>query len=369
MTRRTPLLTLGLFLALGTVILLGRSQGGTRPAGAVVLQTDTPTNTATATQTATATETPTETPTQTPTATGTATPTATATPVITEVTITITRAFLGCSATAGVTVTARSASGPVPNGTPVTLSVDLGSLSATSGSTVGGGIIVSYTTPAATGGVATIQATVFGVTGSLQVLVGCPIAAAMLEPPETLCLGFPSTSATVTFKWEDAKGEFFQFLDISIFDNNFAPGTFIGIGPLDSLTKSLSVGGVLPGVPHFWRINALTADGWVASATGAFVPCGGPALRSATYQCTGGGLATVRFRFAAASPPGPTFLDLSLQDNGFILGTFLGLGPVATGTQEVVWPGILANRVHYWRVNSLLLGWQPSATGSFIAFC
>jgi hypothetical protein len=35
----------------------------------------------------------------------------------------------------------------------------------------------------------------------------------------------------------------------------------------------------------------------------------------------------------------------------------------------VAWPGILANRVHYWRVNSFLLGWQPSATGSFIAFC
>ena len=60
-------------------------------------------------------------------------------------------------------------------------------------------------------------------------------------------------------------------------------------------------------------------------------------------------------------------LDLSLFDNGFAGGTFIGAGPLWGSAQTFTWDGLLPGAVHYYRVNtkSALGGWHPSGTYSF----
>jgi hypothetical protein len=61
------------------------------------------------------------------------------------------------------------------------------------------------------------------------------------------------------------------------------------------------------------------------------------------------------------------WLDLSLQDNGWQPGTFLGNGPLAASQQSVTWSGILPNNTHYMRVNQQLPNgaWDTSPTFYF----
>ena len=82
----------------------------------------------------------------------------------------------------------------------------------------------------------------------------------------------------VIFSWQRAGAVEEQWLDLSIFDNNFAEGTFINtkldydatsyktgtgaIGPLDVCTR------------HYWRINTFVDGQWWPSLTGSFdTPC------------------------------------------------------------------------------------------------
>ncbi len=310
--------------------------------------------------------------TDTPVATSTSTvvPTATSTPLPLTVSVVAASSTAGCSDQVQITVSGQTTAGPVPDGTPVSLSTTLGTINPSSGTTFGGGMFAVFTAPATTGGIATITATINGVTGSTNITVLCPSAAATLNFPSAQCAGFPPSSATVTFSWQPPQGAFFYFLDLSLSDNNFVPGTFLGAGPLAPGTSTLTWQGLIPGLPHFWRVNAFTPDGWVTSATGAFVPCGGPALRGIDYSCLGNGTASVRFHWAPGSPAGTLqFLDLTLFNNGFVPGTFLGGGPLPPTQQDLTWVGILANMQTYWRVNDLIWGWNATPTGSFVAAC
>jgi len=58
-----------------------------------------------------------------------------------------------------------------------------------------------------------------------------------------------------------------QWVDLSVFNNGFIFGTFLGWGPLSPYTNSLSWDGLLPNTQHFLRVNALTPYGWTASQT------------------------------------------------------------------------------------------------------
>jgi hypothetical protein len=305
---------------------------------------------------------------QTPVATATAVP-PTATPATGgAVTVASNWGFLGCGDTASITITVRAAGGAAaPDGTPVTVNAGFGTLSSATASTLGGSALVIYQAPLAGSGVATITASALGGSASTTIGVACNPAPAQLGFPNTTCFG---GGAGVNFNWTPVVGSVIQFLDLSLQDNNFALFTFLGAGPLDPAQNQLAWNGLLNGRPHYWRINTLTADGWVTSATGAFVPCGGPEIRFTTYGCQGGGLATVNFFFSPASPPAiSTYLDLSLANNGFVPGTFVGV-PLSTTAGFFTWTGVLANQTHYWRVNSLFPGgWFPSSTGSFTAFC
>ncbi len=185
--------------------------------------------------------------------------------------------------------------------------------------------------------------------------------------PATDCLG---ASAAVNFSWQPAAGATVQWLDLSTIDNGFQPGTFVGAGPLSGTATSFTWSGILRGVPHVWRLNALTPSGWVTSETGAFVPCGGPALLWGPITC-GAGSASASFRWAPASSPALVqWIDLSVFDNGFAPGTFLSAGPISPTDGAFIWTGIRPGVQHFFRVNALtLLGWASTATGSFVADC
>jgi len=175
----------------------------------------------------------------------------------------------------------------------------------------------------------------------------------------------------VLFTWTGPTNVSAIYLDLSLFDNNFADGTYITV-VLPSGTTSYTWDGIQAGVAHFWRISGQSLNGgWVMSDFQRFTPCGTQRLLAVEYTCTGGGRATVAFRWAPSSSPANfLFLDITLFNNNFAPNTFLGAGPLPPTQQALVWGGILANLVHYYRVNaSSIFGWGPSLTGSFVAQC
>lgn len=61
-----------------------------------------------------------------------------------------------------------------------------------------------------------------------------------------------------------------QWVDLSLFDNDFGPGSFISTGPLLPYQSSLAWDGLYGGAFHFVRVNTLTPGGWIASRTMIF---------------------------------------------------------------------------------------------------
>lgn len=179
---------------------------------------------------------------------------------------------------------------------------------------------------------------------------------------------------SVTFAWPRPAAAARQvWLDLSLVDNGFASGTFVGVGPLEPSTTAFTWDGIRPGLLHYFRLNVLYADGWRPSATGSFVSglCLSPAaaLQGIGQVCSGSkpGKVTVAFRWSPALLSGGTqWVDLSIFNNGFVPGTFLGMGPLPGSESVVVWDGLEPGTTHYWRVNTLGGdGWHPSASGAF----
>jgi hypothetical protein len=76
----------------------------------------------------------------------------------------------------------------------------------------------------------------------------------------------PDRSVSVELRWASSfQGP--QWLDVSLFDNAFAPGTFAGFGPLPAAATSFATPGLVGGAVYFARVNTLTPDGWAASST------------------------------------------------------------------------------------------------------
>jgi hypothetical protein len=163
-----------------------------------------------------------------------------------------------------------------------------------------------------------------------------------------------------------------QWVDLSLNNNGFAGDSFIGFGPLNGPTNQIQWNGLLPGQTHWWRVSAgVPGTGWVFSQTGAFTPCGtNPAAGTTTFVCTGQGRATVTF--GLGPPPAGTsasWVDLSVFNNGFAPGTFVG-GNATSVTTSFAWNGILANAPQWWRVNNLTPGgWVSSATRAVMPTC
>ena len=191
---------------------------------------------------------------------------------------------------------------------------------------------------------------------------------------EPAALAFPSATcqgetATVRFAWQPAPGATEQWLDLSLFENDFAPESFVGAGPMPPSQNELTWSGILTGQAHFWRLNTLTSEGWQPSLTGRFVACGGPVLASEAITCEPDGSYFVYFRWSPVLDASLQWLDISKYDNGFELDTFGGVGPLTSQTDAFEFPNLLQPYTQYFfRVNALTSeGWRTTETQSFIA--
>lgn len=173
------------------------------------------------------------------------------------------------------------------------------------------------------------------------------------------------------------------WIDLSLFDNNFAAGTFIGAGsfalrPDDGYLSGWN--GLVVGRAHYYRLNALVDGRWVELGRGSFgTPlCGLVRVIACPFNIKGAppnerAFATFTVAGGSVSPDGPNptegWLDLSLFNNGFRPGTFLGAGPFhAVANSEFQWEGLVPSRSHFVRVNTLHDNglWIPRMTESFV---
>lgn len=76
----------------------------------------------------------------------------------------------------------------------------------------------------------------------------------------------PDGRVEITVNWTSS-GQGPQWIDLSLFNDNFAFGTFYGIGPFPAGQSSQIWSGLLPGYPLFLRVNTLTPSAWVSSQT------------------------------------------------------------------------------------------------------
>jgi hypothetical protein len=89
--------------------------------------------------------------------------------------------------------------------------------------------------------------------------------------------------ADVTFSWQGANPGSQQFLDLSLQDNGWRDGTFIGFGPLAGNTTTVEWYGLVAGSSHVMRINQLVGGRWDVSQTFKFTPCGTTCSASGAY--------------------------------------------------------------------------------------
>lgn len=83
------------------------------------------------------------------------------------------------------------------------------------------------------------------------------------------CRTVSATGAQAFLLWTPSRAGT-QYLDISIFNNGFAPGTFVGIGPFTPDRWGFIWSDLFQGTTHFVRVNTLTTQGWKSSETLAF---------------------------------------------------------------------------------------------------
>lgn len=214
------------------------------------------------------------------------------------------------------------------------------------------------------------QSTDLSVTGPL--FAADATAASLLRDQQGCSQSNPG-KITVTFSWTPAgMGE--QWLDLSLYNNDFAAGTFVGSGPLSPGANTLVWDGIEPGRVHFARVNTLTASGWQSSPTYSFLTgscttIDGSSTSPVFYQqvCSAenpGQIAMI-FRWQPIGE-GVQWLDISLFGNDFAAGTFSSWGPWPAETSTATWNGILPGRTHYFRINTAsLAGWKTSKTVMF----
>lgn len=193
-------------------------------------------------------------------------------------------------------------------------------------------------------------------------------AAARLQTPSIDC---SSGTGNALFAWTPEPGATQQWLDLTIFDNGFQPGTFLGLGGMAGNVGLYQLPGLTPGLPHVWRINSLTAGGWVTSESGFFVPCGGPVLLWGPMSCKDHFNATLDFHWAPMADSGSIqYVDLS-SDPNFAPGNFAGAGPIAAGVAFYRWEGIPADAWYWFRINNRdsAGNWHATTVGSFYASC
>jgi beta-lactamase class A len=111
------------------------------------------------------------------------------------------------------------------------------------------------------------------------------------------CRGSGANSVRVFFLWNPSRAGI-QFLDLSMFNNGFAPGTFIGAGPLPKDRWGFVWDGLRQGSTHYARVNTLTSEGWKSTPPLAFYT---PVCDPSVYQpAPGPDMLALRDNIAAA---------------------------------------------------------------------
>ena len=168
-------------------------------------------------------------------------------------------------------------------------------------------------------------------------------AGALLSFPSSQC---GESTASVTFSWQPT-GALEQWLDVSLQDNRFAPGTYHGY-KLEPGVDGFTAAALDNDAPHFWRINSRTPNGWVESTQGQFVPCGGPQLLWGPTICQSAELAAVNFNWAPRSDIlGYQYVELS-KDVNFSNST--SIGPLAASANSFRRGGFKIDERTYFRV-------------------
>ncbi len=190
--------------------------------------------------------------------------------------------------------------------------------------------------------------------------------------PRQFCSGTVAGDIQAELQWAPLQsGD--QWLDLSLANNGFAPGTFVTVGPLVPTTSDFLWDGLAAGRTHYIRVNTLTPAGWVPSETTTFATgtCFGatspPLANAVSFACAADSTILGAFAWAPAQPKGVVqWLDLSTTNNGFAPGTFVSAGPLNPGDSSFTWTGIRPSTTHYWRVNTWTGStWVASNTSSF----
>lgn len=201
-----------------------------------------------------------------------------------------------------------------------------------------------------------------------------PLVASQITVSSQECDPSSPGSIKATVSWvPSGRGE--QWLDISLSNKGFAPSTFVGGGPLPPEASSFVWSGLSSGATYYLRVQTRSPFGWEPSQTFAIV----------TASCTPGG-ALLPYQIAvssqechASSPAGITttlswmpsrrgeqWLDISLFNNRFAPGTFVGIGPFPSTASSFAWSGLQPGTTHFLRVNTRSpSGWEPSRTIAF----
>ena len=94
------------------------------------------------------------------------------------------------------------------------------------------------------------------------------------------CVSADPNSVRVTFLWAPSNAGI-QYLDLSIYNNGFAPDTFIGAGGFGPPAWGFVWNNLTQGTTHFARVDTLSGSGWHASSTLAFFT---PICDAAAYE-------------------------------------------------------------------------------------
>jgi len=197
-------------------------------------------------------------------------------------------------------------------------------------------------------------------------------AAYSLSVVDQQCLS--SSSLRVSFNW-GSYNEGNQWLDLSLTNNDFVPGTFVGVGPIPVGQNTFTWDGLLPGLTHYIRVNTLTPVGWSTSQTFSFTTRGdcafvappppqvfgqGASNLTANQSCLPSGMPHVSLNWFA-SGQGQQWLDNSQFSPTFEPGTFPSVGPFAPTQANYEWDGLVPGSLHFIRINTgTPAGWLGS---------
>ncbi len=156
------------------------------------------------------------------------------------------------------------------------------------------------------------------------------------------------------------------WLDLSLHDNEFASGTFLGYGPLTIKPNEAYAHewpDLLAGATHQYRLNVrLATGGWASIGGGSFET---PDCRAVLDvfcldEAPGITFAIPYTSTLSTRAPAQSWLDVSFFDNGYLPDTFISFGPydpsfmpyVPRGRAVTAY-GMLPSRAHSYRINVL----------------